>query len=106
MNKGLTTIAGTTLLGGMVGSILGAPVPEALMAAVTSGTISAGTYHMGSDSRSMTTRDMAIAILPSIGSALAMGLTHGWGAAVIGFLTGPLASLLRASVEPKEDAYY
>lgn len=106
MNKGLTTITGTTLLSGIVGSVLGAPVPEVLTAAVTSGTVSAGIYHMASNSRLITTRDMAIAMLPSVGSALATGLTHGWDTAVIGFLTGPLASLLRAAVEPRESAYY
>lgn len=50
------------------------------------------------DSRVLTARDVLASQLPMIGTALALGLTQGWAAALLSLLTGPVSSILSSFV--------
>lgn len=106
MKKSIKTILGATILTGLSGTLLGAPVPELITAGTAAGGISAGLAPYISDERQMTLKDTVILLLPTLGSALTLGLTHGWGHALLGLLAGPIASIIRTSLNEKEEGVF
>lgn len=93
------TTAGTMLVTGLVGSLVGAPMGDVTAVAASAGGTAGVVHAAGVPSDDIEIRDILISLAPTIVSTVAAGLTMGWSTAFIGLLTGPLASLLRVSLK-------
>lgn len=94
LKKTLAVTSAVTLLGAAGSAAIGVPLGSVTEAAVVAGVSASSLDGAISDSKELTARDIVIALIPTVASALTAGLTMGWGYAAVGLITGPLASLL------------
>lgn len=68
----------------------------------TAGAAAPVAAHFVTDSREMRTRDIVVALIPTIASTVVAGLTAGWSVAIAGLIVGPLASLADRVLQKEE----